>query len=121
LNEFLSTNYITVYSWLKHLFPHHDVIKIKISTDFSNTLDDRASGEEFRIKFLETIFEDRKNIDMIEINFDDTVGYSTAFLHEVFHVLVQKFGYKNCKDRLIFVSNDDPLLTTEIERYMKGH
>ena len=101
------------------------MVKIKISRDFSTTpgaryrSDGVFSGEEFRERFLEPLFEDAGDKRKVEICFDDVIGYSVGFLEEVFGGLVRKFGYNICMLRLWFLSCDDPGLIDEIDWLME--
>ena len=76
------------------------------------------SGEEFRENFLEKYFLDGSS-DKIEINLDGVEGYSTAFLEEAFGGLVRKFGKDVVKNRLEFISMEEPFLKEEIKSYIE--
>ncbi len=99
---------------------------INISKDYTETpgarskIDGDYSGEEFRQKFLEPLFQDITDESEIIITLDGTYGYGTSFLEEAFGGLARKFGKDICIKRLRFISNDDPLLNDEIEEYIKN-
>jgi len=97
---------------------------INIAKDFSTTPGARSkqdgmfSGEEFREIFLEKHFVDGSTESII-INLDGVEGYSTAFLEEVFGGLVRKFGKAVVKNRLKYISEEEPFLLSEIEDYIE--
>jgi len=99
-------------------------INISIAKDFSTTpgprirQDGSFSGEEFREKFLEKFFLDGSTGKII-IDLDGVEGYSTAFLEEAFGGLVRKFGKDIVKNRLEFISTEEPFLINEIESYIE--
>lgn len=78
--------------------------------------DGMFSGEEFRKKFLEKNFDSATSIT---IDLDGTYGYPTSFLEEAFGGLTRQFGYKKVRDKLVFISNDEPGLIDEIMEYIK--
>jgi len=98
-------------------------IKICVA-DFTTTPGPRKkedglfSGEEFRENFLEKYFLDGSS-DKIEINLDGVEGYSTAFLEEALGGLVRKFGKNIVKNRLTFISTEEPMLIYEIDHYIE--
>lgn len=97
---------------------------INILKDFTATPGSRYmndgdySGEEFRTKFIEPLFEDPKDNSKITIILDGTEGYATSFLEETFGGLARKFGKQRCIDRLEFISEEDKLLIEEIKNYI---
>ena len=97
---------------------------ISIAKDFTRTPgaryieDGPYSGQEFREKFLERIFQDPQSNEKVTIVFDGTIGYPTSFLEEAFGGLARKFGAEKCIEKLEFISNDDPLLIEEIKMYI---
>ena len=99
--------------------------RINIMKDFSRTpgsrfrVDGPHSGEDFRKTLLEPLFAERENSSKIEITLDGTEGYATSFLEEAFGGLARKYGKERCLERLVFVSNEDPLLIEEIKHYIK--
>ena len=99
---------------------------INIAKDFSNTPGARYkkfgpfSGEEFRENFLENLFKDKSDNSEIKIILDGVSGYATSFLEEAFGGLARIFGKDRCLKRLIFISNEDPLLIDEINKYIKN-
>ena len=99
------------------------MIKIKIADIFTDCPGGRLrihgkwSGEEFREKYLEKYFEN-SNGESIEIDLDGTFGYPPSFLEETFGGLVRKYGYDKVQPRLIFISEEEIDLETEIQNYM---
>lgn len=99
-------------------------VVIHIAKDFSSTpgfrykIDGPYSGEEFRKELLEPHFLDRNSDCLIEVNFDGVAGFATSFLEEAFGGLVRTFGQEICKERLRFVSEEDPLLIDEVRHYI---
>jgi len=100
------------------------LISISIAKEYTTTPGARSkkdglfSGEEFREKFLEKYFLDECT-NKIEIDLDGVEGYSTAFLEEVFGGLVRKFGITVVKNRLLFISVEEPFLISEIKSYIE--
>ena len=100
------------------------VIRINIARDFTTTpgarneSDGPFSGEEFRKTFLEKHFKDLMADYKIEIILDGTEGYATSFLDEAFGAVARKYGKERCIRRLVFVSEEDPLLIEEILSYI---
>lgn len=98
---------------------------INIANDFSDTpggryrSDGPFSGEEFREKFLEPLFKDSSNAEEIRIVFDGALGYAISFLEEAFGGIARKYGKNTTLKRLVFVSNEDPLLCDEILELIK--
>jgi hypothetical protein len=99
-------------------------VSISVAKDFSTTpggrlkKESKFSGEEFREKLLEKHFTDGST-DKIKIDLDGVEGYSTAFLEEAFGGLVRKFGKDVVKNRLEFISTEEPFLINEIESYIE--
>jgi len=99
-------------------------MEINIARDFSVTpagrfiKDGPFSGEDFRKKLLEPHFIN-KSTEKITINFDGVEGYSTAFLEEAFGGLVRIFGVEVVKNRLSFISVEDPILIKEVNHYIE--
>lgn len=99
-------------------------VVISMKTDFCLTPGPRYrregehSGEEFRIKILEPKFEqillEKKKLI---IDLDGTFGYGTSFLEEVFGGLARKYGNINIMDHLEIVSEEEPYLIADIEKY----
>jgi STAS-like domain of unknown function (DUF4325) len=98
---------------------------LSIAKDFSKTpgarfaRDGTNSGEEFRKKHLEPLFESQTE-EKIIIDLDGVEGYSTAFLEEAFGGLARVFGRDAVLAKLEFVSEEEPLLIEEIRRYITG-
>ena len=100
-------------------------MEINISKDYTNTpgarfkTDGPFSGEDFREKFLEKLFEDKNDNSTITIIFDGAVGYGTSFLEEAFGGLVMKYGKDRCLSRLKFISREESLLIEEVMQYIE--
>lgn len=100
-------------------------IKINIATEFTNSPGGRKkedgafSGEEFREKFLEKAFEDKTVSSKIIVVLDGCYGFATSFLEESFGGLARKYGKKRVLDRLVLVSEEEPLLIEEIKAYIR--
>lgn len=95
---------------------------ISIARDFSKVpagrylSDGDVSGENFREKVLKPALEAG---GLIQIDLDDTEGYGSSFLEEAFGGLVRVgFDAAELKDRLVFVSEEDPTLVDEILGYI---
>ena len=99
---------------------------INIAKDFASTpgarykADGPYSGEEFRERCLEPLFQDVNDQSKIVIILDGTEGYATSFLEEAFGGLARKYGKKICSERLNFISNEDKLLIKEVTMYIKN-
>lgn len=101
------------------------MVTINIASEFSPApgarfrTDGPFSGQEFREDFLEKYFDgtDRTN-SKIQIVLDGAVGYATSFLDEAFGGLARKYGKRQVKKRLGFVSVNVPILLEEINRYI---
>lgn len=97
---------------------------INIADDFTRSpgaryyTDGPFSGQEFREKILETHFESGDD-DILEISLDGTDGYPTSFLEESFGGLVRKYGEQKVRNKLRFISEEDPLILVEIEGYIR--
>ena len=100
------------------------MITINIASEFSDTpgarykKEDPFSGEEFREQFLEKHFEDEGDNEKIKIVLDGVEGYATSFLEETFGGLGRKYGVERVRKRFEFVSDEDPLLISEINKYI---
>lgn len=98
---------------------------INVALDFSQTpgarykTDGPYSGQEFREKFLEKLFQDEGDDSEIRVNFDGAAGYATSFLEEAFGGLARKYGRDRCVKRLKFVSEEDPFLIEEVMGYIQ--
>jgi len=100
------------------------VIRVK---DFSITPGSRYidegdfSGEEYREKVLEPIFEKAlKSKIKITIDLDGTIGYGTSWLEEVFGGLARKYGVGKVMELLDFKSDEEPYLIHDIKEYIKN-
>jgi len=78
--------------------------------------DGEFSGQEFREKLLEPIFEEMETITVI---LDGTEGYATSFLEESFGGLARKFDKESVLSKLRFISEEEPDLIEEITGYIK--
>ena len=76
------------------------------------------SGEEFRDEFL-TPAMNNTSISKIIINFDESYGYATSFLEEAFGGLARIFGVNEVLNKLVFISNEEPNLIEEVNKYIK--
>jgi hypothetical protein len=100
---------------------------INIAADFSKlpgpryTEEGEHSGQEFREKLLEPAFlQTEAENNQLEIQLDGVeFGYPTSFLEEAFGGLARLHGIERVQKRLVFVSNDEPLLIRQIERYIR--
>ncbi len=103
------------------LFTGKYQMKIKVSTDFSDTPgaryyeDGDFSGQEFYESIL--VKEFQKCIDsnsVLEIDLDDCYGFASSFLSESFGRLSEEFGNKVVLNNIKIISHDDPLLENQI-------
>jgi len=96
-------------------------IKIKFTEDFTPYPGGRSrkssddSAEEFyedvlQPNFKQAVEEDKK----LSIDLDGSAGYAASFLNEAFGRLGHEFGLEECKNRLEFVSNEEPYLRDDI-------
>lgn len=99
---------------------------INICKDFSETpgaryrLEGDFSGEEFREDILKPKFEEIKETnEKLIIELDGGYGYPTSFLEEAFGGMARIYGSKMIKDKLEFISNDEPSLVDEILSYIE--
>ncbi len=99
---------------------------ISIARDFSPytgaryRTDGPGSGQEFREDILEPCFlQALEQGQKLLINLDGTEGYATSFLEEAFGGLARTHGVQPVLDHLEFQSLDEPLLTDEIEKYIR--
>lgn len=77
------------------------------------------SGEEFRIKFLEPAFKKiLKTENKLIVNLDGTIGYGTSWLEEVFGGLARIYGREVVKNKLTFISDEEPYLIDDINEYI---
>ncbi len=102
-------------------------MEIHIAVDFSETPGARYraegdfSGEEFRDTLLEPKFlEARQKGEKLTINLDGGYGYPTSFLEEAFGGLARKYCATDVLATLVFVSNDEPSLVSEIKEYISA-
>jgi STAS-like domain of unknown function (DUF4325) len=78
------------------------------------------SGEEFRNIFLEPEFKKILNNDSkLIVNLDGTIGYGTSWLEEVFGGLARLYGSDLVKNKLLFISEEEPYLIDDINEYIK--
>ena len=98
------------------------VIKVR---DFSKTPGTRYasegifSGEEFR-KIINPEFQQALQAHVkLVVNLDNTIGYSTSWLEEVFGGLTRDFGKEKVEKTLDFISYEEPYLIDDIKGYIK--
>lgn len=103
-----------------------NLINISISKGFTPAPGPRRkaegdfSGELFRESILEPAFKDSKeNGRKIIINLDETLGYGTSFLEEVFGGLQRKYPKENILDYITIISKEEPYLIDDITQYVK--
>ncbi|WP_110968340.1 STAS-like domain-containing protein [Pseudomonas huaxiensis] len=97
--------------------------KIKISQDFSEypagryRADGDFSGEVFREDLL---IPELMSSDIVEVNFDGSMGYGSSFLEEAFGGLVRlkKFTKESLHQKLKLKYSEDPFLIHEIWHYI---
>lgn len=102
------------------------MIKLKLSTDFSDTPGGRFidegdySGELFRDSLLiKKVNDAEEKGDFLEIDFDGCYGIGTSFLEESFGGLVRKYHKRNLLNRMRFISTEDETIPGNIEKYIK--
>ena len=99
--------------------------EINIASEFTDApgaryiSDGEYSGEEFRKKFLEPLFENENDNSLITINLDGTEGYATSFLEEAFGGLARIVGKRRCLERFKFITVEEPSLESDILEYIK--
>lgn len=97
--------------------------QISIANDFSTEplgrfpSDSDTNGTLFRENFLVPALS---KYDFIQVNLDSTEGYGSSFLEEAFGGLVRKHDLASSEllRRITFISNDDPTLISEIQKYI---
>lgn len=101
-------------------------IILNVATEFSITPDARlkengkSSAEQFREGVLERKFLlAKKNKTTLIVNLDGAAGYGTSFLEESFGGLARKYSTDAVLKTLQFISNDEPYLVEDIERYIE--
>ena len=100
-------------------------VEIKVARDFSSAIggryikDGTMSGERFREDILLPLFNLFPIEKEIYINLDETFGYPSSWLEEVFGGLIRALGRDLLEDEeIIIYSEQDPYLKEEIEEYM---
>lgn len=100
------------------------MIKIEIAKEFSEYLlcrtraDGEYSAEAFVFDLVLPKFKDNKKV---ELNFQGTKGYSSAFLEEAFSLLVYALDMNyNLFTHKFDIITDDTFLISEIEEYVKN-
>src|SRR5690554_2691324 len=99
------------------------IVKVR---DFSVTPGSRYkdegphSGEEFRENFLEVAFKDAlSSKTKLIVDLDETIGYGTSWLEEVFGGLVRNgYNVDDINKYLDFVSDEEPYLIEDIKEYI---
>jgi hypothetical protein len=96
---------------------------INIGKDFSRypvgrtREDGESNGERFREDFLRPALV---QVDVVNIEFDDALGYNSSFLEEVFGGLIRNgFTKEHLANKIKLVTKDDSLLV-EIKEYMES-
>lgn len=94
--------------------------------DFSKTpgtrylIEGLFSGEDFRKKVLDSKFEEALNKrTKLVVNLDQTIGYGTSWLEEVFGGLARDFGKEKVQETLDFISEEEPYLIDDIKGYIE--
>lgn len=97
------------------------MIKISIARDYTDSpggrfiTDGDYSGEEFRKKFLVPAMEKAiLNNEDIVIDLDGCFGYPSSFINEAFAGLAKIYGKERVKEKLQFISLDQPSLIGKI-------
>jgi hypothetical protein len=103
------------------------IYKINIAEEFSKTpggryiKDGEYSGEKFfRYLLLPKYIKLTVN-DELEINLDDSYGYSIGFLDESFGRLSKIFAPKNILNKITFISYEEPGLIREIKEIVESY
>lgn len=81
------------------------------------------SGEELRDRLLwPELQKVIANGEKLQIILDGGAGYGSSFLDEAFGGLVRKYhvGFDTLKDKLVFVSEEDPYCEEEIWEYIEN-
>lgn len=97
--------------------------KISIPLDFSPypagrfKSDSPSSGQAFREDFLVPAL--KKN-EVVEVEFDGSMGYSSSFLEEAFGGLIrkEKFSKEFLHQKLLLNYKEDPCLVEEVWQYI---
>lgn len=85
-----------------------------------HTVEGLFSGEDFRNEVMDTAFKDALNSHVkLTVDLDNTIGYGTSWLEEVFGGLARSEGAQKVADTLIFISNEEPYLIDDIKGYIK--
>ncbi len=94
--------------------------------DFSKTPGTRQiaeglfSGEDFRRKVLDSQFNEALERHVkLTVNLDQTIGYGTSWLEEVFGGLARDFDKEEVEKTLEFISDEEPYLIDDINGYIK--
>lgn len=97
------------------------MIKISIARDYTDSpggrfiTDGDYSGEEFRKDFLVPAMEKAiLNNEDIVIDLDGCFGYPSSFINEAFAGLAKIYGKECVKEKLQFISLDQPSLIEKI-------
>ncbi len=78
------------------------------------------SGELFRAKLYPMVLDAIAQNKKIVIDLDGVLGYGTSFLEEMFGGLIRenKISYNEIKNRLTFISKEEPYLVEDINGYL---
>jgi hypothetical protein len=101
-----------------------DVIRIDLAKHFSETPGGRLiengpfSGEEFRERHLEPLFQDPEDRRPIEVILDGVEGLAASFLEEAFGGLARTVSAQRCMERLRIICQEDPATVAEVEGFV---
>jgi len=100
-------------------------IVIKVSEEFTKTpgarhkTDGNFSGEQFLQELLKPKYEAAiAGSTNLIVDLDGGYGYATSFLEESFGGLARDVGISDVQKNVSFVSEDEPGLVDEIEKYI---
>lgn len=100
---------------------------INICNEFTNAPGARHrneseySGEQFREELLEPRYlEAIRNNEILTVELDGGYGYATSFLEEAFGGLARKYDINQVLKTIKIISEDEPALHEDIERYIKN-
>lgn len=99
---------------------------LKIAEEFTETPGPRFksegaySGQEFREGWLKPRFDQAEaSGQKLLVDLDGGFGYATSFLEEAFGGLARECSPDRVLNVLEFKSNDEPYLSSDIERYIR--
>ena len=98
---------------------------LKIAEEFSDVPGPRSreegahSGEEFRQERLKPKFDQAEaSRQKLLVDLDGGFGYATSFLEEAFGGLAREYSPERVLKVLEFKSEEEPYLSSDIERYI---